>query len=209
MGKKEDISRVGKSRLTAVIIRVEGSDETLQEGFRTLSEALNGLVKPISLPAHKEPAQLPPAGADAPRSSNGEPGLDDAIQDSHEAERSQPSRPQKFRSPNVIQLDLSTGDVPLKKFIEEKHLTDTDPDTKRYLAIAVWLKNNLKLVEISTDHIHTCYRHMNWRTPKNAAQPLRTMKSVNGWFDKGNERGFYAINHIGENEVMAMAVSQA
>ena len=109
------------------------------------------------------------------------------------------------RSPRVLDLNLNEGDPPLKEFLVKKNPGGTH--SKRYLAIACWLKHNLKIEEVTTDHIHTGYRHMNWNTPKDAGMPLRKMKSVQQWFNKGGAEGAYIINHIGENQVNAMGAS--
>jgi hypothetical protein len=98
-------------------------------------------------------------------------------------------------------LDLTSGDVPLEKYCESKN---PDSDSKKYLVIAAWLKQQRGIAAVTADHVHTCYRHMGWHTPKDVLQPLRDMKRRNGWFNKGPERGEYAINHIGENEVAKM-----
>jgi hypothetical protein len=45
---------------------------------------------------------------------------------------------------------------------------------------------------------------MKWNTPKDAGAPLRKMKNVQQWFNKGSGEGLYAINHIGENVVNDM-----
>ena len=58
------------------------------------------------------------------------------------------------------------------------------------------------------DHVHTCYRHMGWQTPNNPIQTFRTLKSVDGSFGKGDEKGCYAINHIGENKVQQLGQSK-
>jgi len=108
------------------------------------------------------------------------------------------------RQPQTIDLDLISGDVPLKTFLEQKNPTS---DVKRYLAIAYWLKEYREVSEITMDHAYTCYRHMGtgWNVPKDAASPLRKMKSKQyGWMGNGSTAGSYAINHLGENEVNNM-----
>lgn len=98
-------------------------------------------------------------------------------------------------------VDLTSGDVPLKKFVDEKN---PDGDAKRYTVIAFWFKHQRNTPSITVNHIHTAYRHLKWSTPKDAGQPLRDLKSKNQWFSKGDGRGEYVINHIGENIVNEM-----
>jgi hypothetical protein len=66
------------------------------------------------------------------------------------------------------------------------------------------MKHNLSIEEVTTDHINTGYRHMNWNVPNDPGMPLRKMKSVQQWFNKGSAEGAYAINHIGEKQVNEM-----
>ncbi len=108
-----------------------------------------------------------------------------------------------FKSPEIVKdLDLLTGKATLKDFLTQKGVGDND--TKRCLAIAVWLKENRNITEITADHVYTCYRHMGWTTQNDVLGPIRRLK-MDGAFSKGEARGTYAINHIGENRVMQMA----
>ena len=44
-----------------------------------------------------------------------------------------------------------------------------------------------------------------WQTPIDPSQPFRTMKNKPySWMKSGTNKGFYAINHLGENEVDKM-----
>ena len=106
----------------------------------------------------------------------------------------------QFPTPQTLDLDLTTGDTPLKAFLEQKKPVG---DNKRYLTIAYWLKKNLGINEIDMNHAYTCYRFVGWNVPADAGSPLRVMKKQ-GWMTKGSGKGAYAINHIGENVVIEM-----
>jgi hypothetical protein len=45
---------------------------------------------------------------------------------------------------------------------------------------------------------------MEWKTPKDAAKPLRNMVYSNQWFSAGNSENSFLINHIGENIILGM-----
>lgn len=106
------------------------------------------------------------------------------------------------RSPRVLEdLKLNKARDPLKDYIERKKPSGHN---SKYLAIAGWLKDNLSLNEVTMDHIHTCYRHLGWQTPKDASAPLRAMTSQNHWFSKAQGKGAYTLNHVGENVIMDM-----
>ncbi len=98
-------------------------------------------------------------------------------------------------------MDLTTGSMPLEQFCQSKN---PDSDNMKYLVIAFWLKKYRKITAITADHIHTCYRHIGWNTPRRPIQPLRDLKSRQQWMSKSEGVGEYAINHIGENEVSKM-----
>jgi hypothetical protein len=199
MAKKEEF-RNPKSKITVMMFQLEGTDETLQEGIRTIGNAIGAVLKPMR--------------AIAPKANNG--GTADLETETEVAEvveseetstednsgQERETKTAKPRSPKVLDIDLKSAKNSLKDFCEAKKVGDGDTD--RYLVMAYWLKENLNLTEVTMDHIHTCYRFLDWQTPTDASAPLRNMKQK-GWFNKGAAKGAYAINHVGENKVMGMA----
>ena len=110
----------------------------------------------------------------------------------------------QYRTPLPVDLDLVSGDLPLRPFLQERK---PDSDVKIYLAIAYWLKRYRDINEVSADHAYTCYRHMGagWQVPADAGQPFRAMKAkAYGWVKPGSTKGYWMINHLGENEVEQM-----
>jgi len=109
----------------------------------------------------------------------------------------------QYAQPQVIEVDFTSGETPLKAFLEQK---SPDGDIKRYLAIAYWFRHQRDTNEISMDHAYTAYRHMGWSDwPKDVSSPFRTMKKKEyGYMRAGSNRGLYAINHIGEGVVEQM-----
>jgi hypothetical protein len=98
-------------------------------------------------------------------------------------------------------INFSDAKESLKDYVARKKPSG---DNQRYLIIAGWLKENLGFHAITMDHVHTCYRHLEWQTPKDASAPLRSMTNQNQWFTKAKEKGAYALNHVGENVIMDM-----
>jgi hypothetical protein len=187
------------SKMTVMVFQLEGDDATLQEGIRTISGALNrvlpGNVVHTAIAAPHFTPGLP--APDVIEDANGEfVDVEPAVNGSSNGNR---KRTNSVKSPQVLDLDLKQGKISLTDFLS-KHAVDQV--NKRYLLIAYWLKHHAEIEEVTMDHIHTGYRHMGWQTPKAAAQPLRDMKSKLGWFHKGESKGCYKINHVGENEVM-------
>lgn len=195
-GDRDGGGTKGRVKFRVIEFELDGGDTALLESLRSIAATFGGRLKvaPVKM--------LPsPASGAAQTEPEVDPESDDAASVGAASENP-PDRPVRtlrtFKSPNVItDLDLESG-VPLKSFCEGKK---PDGDWKRYLVICAWLKEQRGIDDVGIDHIYTCYRAMGWHPRKDVAQPLREMKSKQGWFAKGKQRGTYAINHIGLAEV--------
>jgi hypothetical protein len=103
-------------------------------------------------------------------------------------------------TPEVLELDLIT-EPSLAGFATahkaESHL-------KRFLVIAAWFKEHRGLDAITPAHVYTAYRHLKWPLNVNDfAQPLRDLKANKVMTSP--ERGTYAINHLGLQEVAGLS----
>ncbi len=195
------------SKMTVMVFQFEGNDSTLQEGLKMISAAVSR-----ALPNHPRPSLT----ISAPGAATLVENIDSAAEEDQEqaadfagpamAAAAKRTQRRTIKSPTILNLELGDGSVPLKEFLNNHQVEEI---SKRYLLIAYWLKLHLTLEEISSDHIHTCFRYMGWHTPKDAIQPLRDMKSKQGWFHKGEERGYYKLNHVGENEVLKIIEGKA
>lgn len=185
--------------MTVMLFQLDGSDQTLQEGIRTISGAIQGMMRP----ARALPLQV---GAPVPPGEEVEPVVEDDVQPNGEdleptlGEESDGRRAAPPRPPQVLP-DLKVPVDELKKFCESKAVGKKD--TQRYLVIAAFLKEQMKIQSITMDHIHTCYQLLGWNTPTDAGGPLRALKRK-GRFQKGEETGGYILNHVGENIVRDM-----
>jgi hypothetical protein len=198
VAKNEKPISTKPSKMTVMLFQLEGSDETLQEGFRTINTAIERLANPvvrvIGLP---QPKGLP-------TSRNGEDNASELLEaevvEEGETEEVPVERPKTARAPGVprqpkvLELDFKVGTVPLRTYLDQKN---PPSHSRKCLLIAAWLKANLSIDDMTMDHIYTAYRHMGWTSPKDITSPVRGMKKQNGWFNKGKEEGSYAINHIG------------
>lgn len=192
--------------MTVIQFETESSNETLQENIRAIANTLTRALAPAPR-VIQTPAQLTSGnGAGADGTAQGQLFEADDHEDAVDADitpitkKAKKGAARQLPSPEVLELDLTSGEVPLKTFFEQKK---PDGDTKRYLVIAYWFKEYRKIVEITMDHAHTAYRSMGWNTPKDASSPLRGMKKQ-GWMKRGSNPGAYAINHIGEGVVNDM-----
>lgn len=199
----------GRIKVRVIDFEVEGSNATLQASLRDFAAALRGAGGARPLSATPARPMLPTNG-DAP-DGQAEPAAEvefaevDATGDTEEPvaepRRTRVNGQRRYTKPNVIDLDLTSGDMPLKTYIEQKGEPKGHAD--RYLVIATWLKEFRQTEAVTQDHMYTCYKHMDWNTPRDASEPLRFLKKNDSMY-KGTERGSYIINHIGENAVRQM-----
>ncbi len=200
MPKQQVRDERGKVKFRVIEFELDGSDSALQDAIRGLTTALTDragarAVQRLAAGTEKATALQPI-----------EPAPDVIEVDSEAlAPASAPRQarsPRAFRTPQVlVDLDLTSGPPSLREFLDGKKVDD---DSRRYLAIAYWLKTHRRIESVGVDHIYTAYRFVGWNVPKDAAKPLRNMKS-RGWFSKGRARGEYAINHVGEGVINARA----
>lgn len=195
----------GKVKMTVIHFETESDNETLQENIRAIAQTLSrALTPPQPRVIHAPPQLVSGNGASAELASESEDFVDalDGDFDTPAGTKSKgkSTTVRQLRTPLPLDIDLISGDVPFKTFMEQKKPIG---DNKRYLAIAQWLKTYLNIDEITMDHAYTCYRSLGWNVPNDAAAPLRAAKSK-GWMKRGTAKGSYAINHIGEGVVNDM-----
>jgi hypothetical protein len=201
--------------MTVIHFKTTSDNATLQENIRAIANTLTRALSPAPRIV-QAPAQLQPGNG----ASNGSAVVIEQTPEIEEYEKpveveeataSSTSKAKKnaarqYTQPQVLDLDLGSGDVPLKTFLEQKKPQST---LKRYLAILYWFKHYCNLTEITMDHAYNAYRFMGtgWNVPKDVSGPFRAMKKKQyGWATSGSTPGSYAITHIGENEVNKMGV---
>lgn len=201
----------GKSKLTVMAFHLEGSDETLLESIKQISHAISSTIRPqqrVLLQADGAPTRV---GSDDSIEADSTPNaadLDNGSEEVGEADSVDstgsnspivaPRKQIRERSPQIVDFDAKSAAVPLADYCAQKSAGESD--LRRYLVIICWLKEQMKIEQVTMDHVHTCYRLLNWPTPPNAGQPLRSLKHK-GWLVKGEGTGVYKINHVGENRV--------
>jgi len=204
-------------------IEMEGGNDALAEGLRSLAHALSrgsGVTSPSTrvLPASRpttpgttsEPEepdpqqeiQFPPDGEDG---KLGESAVSE-VQPNGDA----PDRPRQRRTPRtpsiLNDIDLNSGTVSLKDFAAQKKPQEL---SDRFIVVAAWYKQYQSHAEINADRIYTAFKFLEWPSPDDVPQTLRNLKSRNKWFDKGAGTGAYKINIIGLNVVDKLgAISQ-
>lgn len=212
MGKLPKPDQIGKIKVRIIELEMEGSDDSLQEGLKSLAAALNRASTPASQRVRSDPAvrriEANGATVDMP--------LTDAIQDVEEADaeledapqataprQRQPRKPAKVVTPIILQ-DVRFDDVS-PTFTEFANDKNPKGDLQRYLVVGYWLKFYKQIEELTISHFYTAYKLMNWTVPVNVVQPMRELAATrDGRFSKGSEKGMYKINHIGENAVVKL-----
>lgn len=191
-----------RSKMRIVVVDLEGSDQTVQEGLRTITSTVGRglyapriLLQPMPLPSGGTSEDLTPA----------QQVLDldgDTMSAELGATATSPSpRPRRARrhvTPEVLDLDLDSGEMPFRRFAE---LKAPQNHFRRFLVIGAWLKQYRGENSITPDHIYTCYRAMKWSNPRDFGQPFRDSKRTYGWWNNGPRDNTWEINHIGLNDV--------
>lgn len=206
--KNSNKTEVEKTKIRFIMLEAEGDASDLQQ----IAQAITNAVRPsfvqvapastttsVNRIASQKNIELP---------DNTLPFMQDDELEAVEPQ-SVPKRPpsgstkkRTLPTPSVIDdLDLNNAEIPFKKYHQDKNPTNHN---KRYLVIAAWLKHYRQIDEIGTDHIYTCYRTIGLNVVPDVGGPFRSCKSQ-GWFSPGSQRGLYAINHVGLNEVNSLS----
>jgi hypothetical protein len=203
---------------------VEGNHDVLTKGLEALTQAMSkGGVVLGPAPAAKR-ALLPKGAGTSPATAvidndqieaNEEafaPELAEpeaAIDDEHETSQNgngdeKPKKVRKPKAPKVLDTPkLNEAKVPLQDFMDEKQPDDM---MDKYAVVAVWLKEQFNVEEISMDHIFTAFKYLGKQSelPTDVAKPLNNLLHSRKWMDKGNNAGMFKLNWVGEDAVGKM-----
>lgn len=190
-------------KIRVFLFELEGTDETLLESVRSIAGAVNRTFSNTTQVVTKVLA--PPTNGEKVEDLSAEAELHESIEEDENTPitSSMPKnkRARRRTTPEIIpDLDLTSGSSSLKSFCEKKN---PDNDTLKYLVIAIWLRDNRDLKEVSINHVYTCYRLMGWSNPEDFGRVFQNAKPK-GYFTKGSSKGSWAITHIGENRVTEM-----
>lgn len=190
------------------------SGDSVREGLRSLANALAGrtilsegadrLSKPK--PELAAPAVDPEEEAGTPEQ---EVFAQEEIETAEEETQTGDEAPKskktaKFKAPALLSnLNLAQANVALAEFMKQKNPTAM---WDKYAVVAVWLKQQFQITEISIDHIFTAFKHLGWESqlPTDISKPLKNLTYNRKWFGPGKDKGSYAINWLGEDSVGKM-----
>lgn len=186
----------GRGRIRVFLAEFEGDDKTIQEGLQTISMAASKIFQsPPKTTKVQSTAAIP----------SDEDDLHEELDDDEElrVHTSANSKPKQssYKPPAmtiVRELNLRPeGKLSWRDFHEQKQ-----PVTQEHtITVAVYyLKCILKVDKLTPQHVFTCFKDANIRTPKHLPQAIRDISKRKGWFDT-SERGNIKITNHGENFV--------
>lgn len=111
-------------------------------------------------------------------------------------------RVRKHRSPDAVDIDLTSGTRAWKEFASEK---GPDSHREKYLVSAAWLHEHRDLKTIKSDHVFTCYKGAGWNF--DIQDPTQTFRQLKAERLGALSREGFAINHLGIAEVNDMKAS--
>jgi hypothetical protein len=203
-----------------VDLDMENANAEVADGIKSLANALSGrtiTAPPRALAAPKtktaaaavvdqEEIQFPPDVETEENAVAVEP-VSEAESDDNRTDK--PKRIRKLRKPIFLNsLKLSEAKVPLVDFMAQKN-----PATMmdKYAVVAVWLKEQFGIEEISIDHIFSAFKRLGQdsKLPTDVEKPLQNLTYNRHWFEKGKAENTFAIVWLGEDSVCKMGTATA
>jgi hypothetical protein len=202
---------------------VEGGSDVLAEGIKALTHAMSKGGVVLTAPATK--LALPGKGTAAtasPRTvlegeqfevepetvsadaTDEQPDFEADENDDADSGAVKPKKLRKPRAPKLLdQPKLNEAKVSLQDFIDAKAPKDM---MDKYAVVAVWLKDQFGVAEISMDHIYTAFKYLGIQSelPTDIAKPLNNLLHGRKWIDKGSAAGMFKMNWVGEDAVEKM-----
>lgn len=195
MAAKTVVKRSG-SKIRFVMLEADLADGDLTEITHAISNALrqsNSGQRLIAAPARLD-AESGKNGAGVEDQVEQEPEVEEEVEETPRA-----TKPRKPTIPQVLDVDLKSGDMSWEDFAAKKA---PNSDLKRHLVVAYWFKKYRQVEAVTADHAFTCYKKAGWPTNIiDFAQPFRDLSRAR----KGDWKAkSFTINQIGEDAVEKM-----
>lgn len=223
--KAKSTSGTGKSRMKVFVagFDMEGSDETMAEGFKAIRELAASISRSTMLPPALAPK--PALGAPKPEAGGGtaveeveeQPvqvevedveAEDEAGETTSNGNGSGPKRTYNFKTPTFLNdLDVTKAKKDLKEFVAEKNPPDV---MNKYLVIVYFLQKYMDIAEVTVDHVYTVFDTLGWKTemPLKAGKPMADLKSKRHMLTREPNAEGYKLNFKGEQEVEKMGATK-
>jgi hypothetical protein len=212
----------GKSRMKVFVagFDMEGSDETMAEGFKAIRELASSISRSTMLP----PALASKPALSAPKPDVGGAGaaveeeeveqpvetevedveIEDAEETTDNGNGSGTKRSYSYKTPQFMNdLDVTKAKTDLKAFVAEKNPPDV---MAKYLVVVYFLQKYMDIAEVKIDHVYTVFDILGWKSemPSNPSVPLRDLKSKKHMLTREPNAEGYKLNFKGEQEVEKM-----
>ncbi|ALF53981.1 hypothetical protein ACX27_15760 [Nostoc piscinale CENA21] len=192
-------NKAGRGRIRVFFAEVEGDDATIQEGLQAINVAANKIFQ--------SPAKTIKILSSSTLPIDEDELLEEVDSEDEEEDVSVPvsgnskQKQSSYKPPTmtiVKELNLRPqGKLSWRDFYAQKQ-----PTTQEHIiTVAVYyLKRILEIDKLTPQHVFTCFKDANIRTPKNIPQAMRDIAKRKGWLDT-SERGHVKITNHGENFV--------
>ncbi|NEQ98483.1 MAG: hypothetical protein F6K30_17480 [Cyanothece sp. SIO2G6] len=191
----------GRGRIRVFFAEVEGDDETIQEGLQAINVAANKIFQ--SSPP--KIVKVLPASVDSLDDDELLEELDVENEEEEQVASAIPanSKPKKNSSkPRIMTIVKDLDLRPDEKLSFRDFYTQKQPSTQQQaVTVSVYyLTRILELGKVTPEHVFTCFKDVERKTPKNMPQTIRDTAKRRGWVDT-SERGKVKITNHGENFV--------
>lgn len=194
-----------RGRIRVFFAEVEGDDETIQEGLQAINVAANKIFQSAPTRIVKVlPASAIPINEDELfEELDSEIDFEDEEENTISPSVATNSKPKKNLSkPPIMSIVKDLNLRPEGKTWFRDFYTQKKPSTQEQaVTVAVYyLKRVLELDKVTPEHVFTCFKDVERKTPKHMPQTIRDTAKRRGWVDT-SERGNVKITNHGENLV--------
>jgi len=191
---KQSVPKAGITKVRFLMLEAEGSESDLSQIFAAIQSAVKPTTQIIQqrLAPNNTTAFIEQASIDIDEAEDDlSPEPDEVV--AATPKRTQPSRVRKPTTPDVLDFDF-LSELSLQDFADRHTDVDNEPD--RYLIIAAWFKDHRDVSAVTTSHIYTAYRTLDWPAGiEDFGWPFRYLKKQK--FFGSATRGEFEINHLG------------
>jgi hypothetical protein len=168
----------GRGRVRILYADVEGDDETILNSIN----ALNSVVSNASQPRLARPIAPPGPQQVLPFAEEVEV---DGMVDENVVDAVVPERPKTKRKPPqmslVKELDLRPNDQPtLREFFGG---LNPETQTQQVAVFVYYMQHKANVTKITANHVFTCFKEVNVKSPPDLPQIIRNTASKHGWVD--------------------------
>lgn len=194
------MKKEGKGRLRVFFAEFEGNDSTIQEGLRSIAQAVNKTFEAKTkivriLPgdtSSADPVVLEDLTEDL---DEGQDHEEEGTGDARDVSRTRRKPPTMTL---VKELNLrQEGKQSLREFFAQKGPSN---QTEMIAVFVYYLATILETPEITPHHVFTCFKDVGERFPKDLPQAIRNTASRKAWVDSRDQKDIKITNH-GENFV--------